>query len=98
MLTMWLAAHEWILISGVTKVLIMTFGIHVFSWIIQFVGHGVFEGRKPALLDSLVQSVVLAPLFVWLHVLFFVGYRPQLQHEIDEIISKKIKEWHSKTA
>ena len=25
------------------------------AWILQFIGHGVFEGRAPALLDSLDQ-------------------------------------------
>ncbi|POY72656.1 hypothetical protein BMF94_4484 [Rhodotorula taiwanensis] len=50
----------------------------VASWIAQFVGHGKFEGRAPALLDSLLQSLVLAVFFVWLEVLFFLGYRPQL--------------------
>jgi uncharacterized membrane protein YGL010W len=29
--------------------------IHVAAWILQFIGHGVFEGRAPALLDSLDQ-------------------------------------------
>ena len=29
--------------------------IHVTAWILQFIGHGVFEGRAPALLDSLDQ-------------------------------------------
>ncbi|GAA5823814.1 hypothetical protein JCM5353_006367 [Sporobolomyces roseus] len=48
------------------------------SWIAQFVGHGKFEGRAPALLDSLLQSLVLAVFFVWLEVLFYFGYRPQL--------------------
>ncbi|GAA5977003.1 hypothetical protein JCM5350_007524 [Sporobolomyces pararoseus] len=50
----------------------------VASWIAQFIGHGKFEGRAPALLDSLLQSLVLAVFFVWLEVLFFLGYRPQL--------------------
>ena len=27
----------------------------VAAWILQFIGHGVFEGRAPALLDSLDQ-------------------------------------------
>ncbi|TNY24454.1 DUF962 domain protein [Rhodotorula diobovata] len=51
---------------------------HVASWIAQFVGHGAFEGRAPALLDSLLQSVVLAVFFVFLEVLFALGYRPAL--------------------
>ncbi|BGP54363.1 hypothetical protein JCM8202_000796 [Rhodotorula sphaerocarpa] len=48
------------------------------SWVAQFVGHGKFEGRAPALLDSLLQSLVLAVFFVWLEVLFYLGYRPEL--------------------
>ena len=51
---------------------------HSLSHLHQFVGHGKFEGRAPALLDSLLQSLVLAVFFVWLEVLFFFGYRPQL--------------------
>ena len=36
----------------------MTIGaVHAFSWIAQFVGHGVFEGRKPALMDNLLQGL-----------------------------------------
>ncbi|GAA6007720.1 hypothetical protein JCM11491_003940 [Sporobolomyces phaffii] len=50
----------------------------VASWIAQFIGHGKFEGRAPALLDSLLQSIVLAVFFVFLEVLFYLGYRPAL--------------------
>ena len=57
-------------------------GIHIFSWIIQFIGHGVFEGRAPALLDNLVQAVFLAPFFVWLEFLFMCGYRPELRQRL----------------
>lgn len=31
-------------------------GVHVFCWVAQFIGHGVFEGRAPALFDSLLQG------------------------------------------
>jgi len=27
--------------------------VHVFAWVMQFIGHGVFEKRAPALLDNL---------------------------------------------
>ncbi|GAA5967484.1 hypothetical protein JCM11641_000562 [Rhodosporidiobolus odoratus] len=50
----------------------------VASWVAQFIGHGKFEHRAPALLDSLLQSLVLAVFFVWLEFLFFLGYRPAL--------------------
>jgi 2-hydroxy fatty acid dioxygenase len=65
-------------------------GVHVFSWIAQFIGHGVFEGRAPALLDNLVQALFLAPFFVWLEVLFFFGYRPDLKARLDSSVEKEI--------
>lgn len=74
---------------GVTAVY-WSLGIQVVSWIAQFVGHGVFEGRAPALLDNLVQAFFLAPLFVWLEVLFYLGYRPQLKARIDKAIQQEI--------
>eukprot|EP01135_Chromosphaera_perkinsii_P003151 Nk52_evm40s236 gene=Nk52_evmTU40s236 len=70
-----------------------TIGIHIFSWIIQFIGHGVFEKRAPALLDSLVQALLLAPLFVWLEVLFMFGYRPALANRIDKNAARAIHEY-----
>ena len=36
--------------------------IFVLSWILQFIGHYI-EGRKPALLDSISQSLLGAPIF-----------------------------------
>lgn len=54
-------------------------GLFIFSWIAQFYGHGVHEGRAPALLDNLLGAVVLAPLFVFVEVLFHFGYAPELQ-------------------
>lgn len=47
--------------------------IQVFCWVAQFVGHGVFEGRAPALLDNLVQALFMAPVFVLLEVRGLVG-------------------------
>lgn len=63
-------------------------GIHVLSWIVQFIGHGVFEGRAPALFTSLYQSLVLAGLFVWMEILFTFGYRPELQKRLHKMISE----------
>ncbi|PWY69896.1 DUF962 domain protein [Aspergillus eucalypticola CBS 122712] len=65
-------------------------GIHVVSWLAQFVGHGAFERRAPALLDNLVQALLLAPLFVWMEVLFFFGYRPELKARYDQNVEKEI--------
>lgn len=65
-------------------------GIHIASWLLQFVGHGVFEGRAPALLDNLVQALFLAPFFVWLEVLFYFGYRPELKARLDKAVEEEI--------
>ncbi|GMP58337.1 hypothetical protein CsSME_00022041 [Camellia sinensis var. sinensis] len=37
-------------------------------WTGQFIGHGVFEKRAPALLDNLSQAFLMAPFFVLLEV------------------------------
>lgn len=71
--------------------------IHVVSWLLQFVGHGVFEGRAPALLDNLVQALFLAPFFVWLEVLFMLGYRPDLKARLDKSIQQEIKNFKGKS-
>ncbi len=34
-----------------------TIGVHVVSWLAQFYGHGVHEGRSPALLDNLWREL-----------------------------------------
>lgn len=77
-------------------------GIHIVSWLAQFVGHGKFEGRAPALLDNLVQALLLAPLFVWMEVLFFFGYRPELKARMDKNVETEIakfrKEQKAKSA
>ena len=31
--------------------------LHIVSWVMQFIGHGVAEGRSPALLDNLLGGV-----------------------------------------
>lgn len=60
------------------------------SWIAQFIGHGKYEGRKPALLDNLVQALFLAPLFVWYEVLFKMGFYKGLQKEVEVGVEKEV--------
>lgn len=68
-------------------------GAHVVCWLAQFVGHGVYEGRAPALLDNLFQAVFLAPLFIWLEVLFTLGYRPELKSKLERWAKEDIAKW-----
>merc|ERR1712130_430394 len=64
---------------------------HVAAWIAQFIGHGVFEGRAPALLDSWDQALITAPLFVLLEVLFFFGYRREFYQDCMKEVERNIE-------
>lgn len=66
-------------------------GINVACWIAQFIGHGKFEGRAPALLDNLVQAVFLAPFFVWFEILFSLGYRPELKRRLNKAVEEDLQ-------
>ncbi len=70
-------------------------GIFVSSWVAQFIGHGVFEGRAPALLDNLVQALILAPFFVWMEILFAIGYRPELKSRVDSAVEKEVEKYRN---
>merc|ERR1719410_1048590 len=72
-----MAAITWIssqyLVNTFSFTAILSF--FVFSFAVQIVSHYVIEKRKPALMDSLYQSLVLAPFFVWFELAIFpFGY------------------------
>eukprot|EP00667_Euglena_gracilis_P014866 EG_transcript_15429 len=67
--------------------------IHAFAWVWQFVGHGVFEGRAPSLLDNLAQSFLMAPHFVLLEVTFELGLRKDLYAKAHQRTLGRIKEF-----
>jgi uncharacterized membrane protein YGL010W len=78
--------------AGTTKVAI---AVHIVCWLLQFLGHGKFEGRAPALLDNLFQAIFLAPLFVWLELLFILGYRPELKKRVDQAVLVEIAKFRA---
>ena len=68
--------------------------IHIFCWYMQLhPGHGIYEGRKPALLDSVLQAFLDAPLFVWYEVAFACGYDPALKQELDAAVEARHAAW-----
>ncbi|KAF2626569.1 DUF962-domain-containing protein [Macroventuria anomochaeta] len=73
-----------------TKVNSVAIAVHIVSWILQFIGHGKYEGRKPALLDNLVQALFLAPLFVWYEVLFKLGFYKGLKRDVEASIELEV--------
>ena len=50
-------------------------------------------GRAPALLDSLDQALLTAPLFVLMEIAFFLGYRRKFYEEIMIEVDASIKEF-----
>ncbi|KIH86737.1 hypothetical protein SPBR_08668 [Sporothrix brasiliensis 5110] len=79
---------------------IMTYAAatHIASWILQFIGHAKFERQAPALLDNLFQAIFLAPLFVWLELLFAFGYRQELQGRVEREVQKEIAKFQASKA
>ncbi|KAJ0237552.1 hypothetical protein HA466_0249280 [Hirschfeldia incana] len=68
-------------------------------WTGQFLGHGLFEKRAPALLDNLLQAFLMAPFFVLLEVLQSVfGYEPYpgFEARVNAKVESDIKEWRAK--
>lgn len=93
--------------NAYSKYLVSTYGatanygalaVFLASWIAQFIGHGVFEGRSPALLDNLLQALVLAPFFVFIELLFMFGYRPELQSRLNKAIQMEVDRFRSSKA
>ncbi|KAK9367618.1 hypothetical protein V1509DRAFT_625732 [Lipomyces kononenkoae] len=68
-------------------------GLWIISWILQFIGHGVFEKRAPALLDNLVQALVLAPFFVIFELIFRFGFRKDLEKQLSARVSKELRKF-----
>ena len=56
-------------------------GVFVLGWVVQFIGHAVWEKRRPALMDNLVQ-VFVAPIFLVAETAFAMGLRPELHDEV----------------
>ena len=65
--------------------------IHIAAWLVQFIGHGFFEKRKPALLDNIFLTLN-APIFVNLELVYFLfGYRKEELIESKKYIVADIK-------
>ena len=48
--------------------------IHINCWILQILGHYIFEKKTPAFIKSLLQSFLIAPYFVLLECMIQSGY------------------------
>ncbi|MGE4012988.1 MAG: DUF962 domain-containing protein [Alphaproteobacteria bacterium] len=76
---LWFA--HWLAGQGAAPVWI-AFGIlFVGGWIIQLVGHA-FEGRKPALVDNIIQ-IFIAPVFLMAELFFALGLCRDLHRAVE---------------
>lgn len=67
--------------------------LHIVSWLLQFLGHGLFEKRKPALMDN-IFLMFSAPVFVNIELMIMLfGYRNKEIEETNEYIKKDITEY-----
>lgn len=85
------AAQSLPFVSG-RNLILVTQGV---CWTSQFIGHGVFEKRAPALLDNIVQAFLMAPFFVLLEVLQsafhyepYPGFSKSVESKVNESIAK----------
>ncbi|XP_011017531.1 PREDICTED: uncharacterized endoplasmic reticulum membrane protein C16E8.02-like [Populus euphratica] len=86
----------WLGFSLAWKVVLVA---QIVCWTGQFIGHGVFEKRAPALLDNLIQAFIMAPFFVLLEALqTSFGYEPYpgFHASVQAKIDAEIKEWREK--
>lgn len=65
------------------------------SWIAQFIGHGVFERRAPALMNNLLSALV-APDFVVIEVMYTLGYNRTAIDKCQSAIDEDIAEYWGK--
>ncbi|CCH60209.1 hypothetical protein TBLA_0C04090 [Henningerozyma blattae CBS 6284] len=71
------------------KINLIIFGL---SWIFQFIGPGIFEKRKPALVDNVIQSLVMAPYFILFEAIFICGGYQSLRRQLPQDIEEMEKE------
>lgn len=74
----WYYGNHYGAVTDYDVVLRQAIGINVVCWVAQFVGHGVFEGKRPALFQNLGQSLMMAPLFVFIELALDLGMLSEL--------------------
>lgn len=75
--------------AGTGRLLTIAFVIHVLSWYVQIhLGHKVFEGAQPAVMQSLGGALTVAPLFAFYEGLWLAGINKELQNETLRLVDK----------
>ncbi|XP_071706680.1 2-hydroxy-palmitic acid dioxygenase MPO1-like [Rutidosis leptorrhynchoides] len=73
--------------------------VQLVSWTAQFIGHGLFEGRAPALVDNIMQALLMAPFFVLFEALeILFGYEPYpgFHDRVTTMVDAEKEDWRNK--
>lgn len=92
-------AHE-VALLGTAPVIATFLAGQIIGWTSQIYGHVHFERNRPAFYENIVDSLVSAPLFVIADVLFHLGFKKELQSEINRILADtgRLREFDTRTA
>lgn len=75
--------------AGTGRLLTFAFIVHVLSWYVQIhLGHKIFEGAQPAVMQSLGGALTVAPLFAFYEGLWLAGINKGLQNETLALVDK----------
>ena len=77
-------------VASPTTSLIIAGCVFVGSWVFQFLGHGVWEKRRPALVDNVLQ-VLIAPMFLVAETAFAMGFKKDLEQRIEAVAKTHAK-------
>ena len=66
--------------------------MHLLAWYAQIHPACRVREEEAQRADGLAQSLVLAPLFVWMEVMFACGYRPGLRSDVDRRVKRAVEE------
>ena len=80
--------------EGTLSRFIMTnIALQVVGWVAQVVSHEVIEKRRPAVSDNPLLTLV-APFFVVVEVMFYLGWRSNLNARCQKKIDANVEEFH----
>jgi uncharacterized membrane protein YGL010W len=75
--------------SGTGRLMTFAVVVHVLSWYVQIhLGHKIFEGAQPAVMQSLGGALTVAPLFAFYEGLWLAGINTDLQNETQQLVDK----------
>lgn len=78
---------------GTGKALKIASIVHFTGWYVQIhPGHGIFEGAKPAVMQSIGGALTSAPLFAYYEALWYVGLNKELQIQTKELVDEYTKQ------